>query len=143
MSRKAIFTALLALAQNVTWGAGEVFDETSRRFKMWDKAPARALYQVELDEEIRSQDGQLDRTTLRANWVIYHRAGKDQSAVPADTTAEILDAIASAIHPTLPGARQTLGGLAYRVFISGKIIKAEGDLDGQTMIVVPITILVP
>jgi hypothetical protein len=143
MSTNDIFDALLALAASITWEGGQTFAETDRRLKLWDKAPAPSLYQVEPDEDIRSQDGQLDRETLNVKWVIYHRAGKDQSTTPSRTTSDILDAVKAAIRPTLPGALQTLGGRVHRTFISGKIIKAEGDLDGQTMIVVPISIIVP
>lgn len=142
MSRNDVFDALLALS-DVTWGNSETFTERSRRLKMWDKAPSPSLYQIEGTETIQSLDGQLDKQTLRANWIIYHRSGKDQSATPAETSNAILDAIDAAFRPVLPGARQTLGGLAYRAFIDGTIHKDNGDLDGTAMLIVPITIIVP
>lgn len=143
MSTNDIYDALLALGAGLRWGDAQQFEETSRRLKMWDKAPDLALYQVEPEDEERSADGQLDRETLHANWVIYHRAGKDQSATPARVTTDILDAVKALFKLEPMGTKQTLGGLVYRTFVNGKITKAEGDLDGQTMIVVPITILVP
>ena len=140
--RNQIFDALLALG-DVRWGNDESFVERLRRLKMWDKAPCPALYQVEGTETVASLDGQLDRHSLRANWIVYHRGGKDQAATPAETSNAILDAIEAAFRPPLPGARQTLGGLAYRAFIDGTIHKDNGDLDGQAMLIVPITIILP
>jgi hypothetical protein len=60
----------------------------------------------------------------------------------AETSNAILDAIEAAFRPALPGARQTLGGLAYRAFIDGTIHKDNGDLDGQAMLIVPINAVV-
>jgi hypothetical protein len=142
MSRNAVFDALLALT-DITWGSGQQFQERSRRLKMWDKAPAPALYQIEGSESVMSTDGQLDKRTARATWIIYHVAAKDQSATPAQTTNDILDALEAKFRPALPGARQTLGGLAYRAFIDGTIHKDNGDLDGVAQIIVPITIILP
>jgi len=140
--RNQVFDALLALA-DIGWGDDEAFVERSRRLKMWDKAPVPGLYQIEGSETIASLDGQLDKHSLRASWIIYHRGGKDQGATPAETSNAILDAIGAAFRPALPGARQTLGGLAYRAFIDGTIHKDNGDLDGQAMLIVPITVILP
>jgi hypothetical protein len=142
MSRNDVFDALLALT-DITWGSGNTFIERSRRFKLWDKAQVPSLFQVEGTESVMSTDGQLDKRTARANWVIYHRGGNDQAVTPAETTNAILDALEAKFRPTLPGARQTLGGLAYRAFIDGTIHKDNGDLDGQALIIVPITIILP
>lgn len=142
MNRNAIFDALLALS-DVTWGADERFVERSRRLKMWDKAPAPSLYQIDGSETITSNDDQLDMLTLRANWVIIHRGGKDQATTPSEVSNDILDAVENAFRPDFPGLKETLGGLVYRAFIDGSIHKDNGDLDGVAMLIVPITILVP
>jgi hypothetical protein len=142
MNRNAIFGALFALT-DITWGSSQTFAERGRRLKPWDKAPSPALYQMEGNETILSRDGQLDKRTLRANWIIYHRGGKEQSSTPSDLSNDILDALETALRPPMANARQTLGGLAYRVFIDGQIHKDNGDLDGQALLIVPITIIVP
>ena len=83
-------------------------------------------------------------TTLGASWLIYHQAGKDDDAIPAQTTNEILAAVRAVfVDPTDPSFAQTLGGLVHKCWIEGRIQKFQGDLDGQTLIVVPIKILVP
>ena len=51
-----------------------------------------------------------------------------------------------ALAPTGPDAalgRLTLGGTAYRCGIDGKPLKDPGDLDGDGLLVVPITIVLP
>jgi hypothetical protein len=142
MNRNAIYDALVALGATLTGSSFGSIADSGRRLKMWDKAPKPALYQVEPDELYRSQAGQLTRRTLKATWVIYHQAGKDQASVPASVSADIMDAIDIAL-PEPVARRQTLGGLVYAAYIDGTVKKFEGDLDGQTIITVPITILVP
>jgi hypothetical protein len=107
------------------------------------QGPVPSLYQIEGSETIVSTDDQLDLLTLRASWIIYHRGGKDQSATPAETSSNILDAIENAFRPAFPGLRQTLGDRVYRAYIDGAIHKDNGDLDGQAMLIVPITIVIP
>jgi hypothetical protein len=93
--------------------------------------------------------GHVDRrptrqATLRASWIIYHRGGKDQSATPAETTNAISRRHRERkFRPTIPGLRQTLGDRVYRAYIDGAIHKDNGDLDGQAMLIVPITIVIP
>ena len=143
MSRNAAFDALFVLGAAATWGGGKRFAESGRRLKTWDKAQQPALFQVEPEEIIQSVDGQLHKRMLHANWIVYHNVGRDQGAVPGAETNDILDALEAALRPPMANARQTLGGLAYRVFVSGNVLKITGDLDGQAMIVVPITLILP
>ena len=81
---------------------------------------------------------------MAPSWLIYHQAGKDDDAIPAQTTNAILSAVkALFVDPTDPSFAQTLGGTVHKCWIDGRIQKFQGDLDGQTLIVVPIKILVP
>jgi len=150
-TREAIFSALFALASageglvgTVTWGAGQTLAYTSRRVRLWGEIPAQpALCQAEHDETVAEVTGLASKTTLSASWLIYHNAGKDPSATPTIATNQILDAIQALFPAGDPDNVQTLGGLVHHAFISGRIFKDSGDLDGQALIIVPITILVP
>lgn len=142
MSRNAIFTALLALGGGVTAGVLGPLAETGRRLKVWDQAAMPSLFQVEPNTDTASKLGTLPRRTLKVTWVIYHNAGKDQGSVPAAVTSDLLDSIEAAF-PTIAGSYQTLGGLVAAAYIDGTIHAFEGDLDGQTVVTVPISILVP
>lgn len=142
MSTNAIYDALLALGASISAPSTGPIAESGRRLKLWDRAQKPALFQVEPDDNVTSKLGQLNKRTLEATWVIYHAIGKDQSTTPAAASADLVDAVLAAfVKPG--GYYQTLGGLVTAAYVNGKIRKFEGDLDGQTIIVVPITILVP
>ena len=144
MDAEPIYAALFELATGLSWSGGAIAF-ASRRVKMFDDLPAQpALCQAETDETMTQVTGQVAVTTLGASWLIYHQAGKDDDAVPAQTTNAILTAVRGLfIDPTDPDFAQTLGGLVHKCWIEGRIQKFQGDLDGQTLIVVPIKILVP
>ena len=142
MSRNAVYDAVLALGQAVTpGGAGTALGETGRRLKDPTQCQMPALFQVEPDERVKSHLGQMAKRELGVVWIIYHEAGKDQSATPARYTADLMDRVDAAL--AAPVFRQSLGGQAYAAFIDGQIRKWEGDDDGITIITVPINILLP
>ena len=150
-TREAIFTALFALASAgegqpgaFTWGGGQTLAYTSRRVRLWGDLPAQpALCQAEHDETVAETTGLPSKTTLSASWLIFHDAGKDPTAAPTIQTNQILDAIQALFPAGDPDNVQTLGGLVAHCFINGKIFKDSGDLDGQALIIVPLTLLVP
>ena len=142
MTTNAIYDALLALGASISTASTGPIVESGRRLKLFDKAQKPALYQVEPDDNVASKLGQIGRRTLNVTWVIYHNIGKDQSTEPARATADLVDAVLACFQRP-GGFIQTLGGLVTAAYVNGKIRKFEGDLDGQTIITVPIDILVP
>ena len=140
-----IYQALFNLTPGLAWPPSGSLSFRSRRVHTFDDLPAQpALCQAETDETVAQVTGMPAKTTLGSSWLIYHQAGKDDSAIPAQTTNAILDAVkALFIDPTEPDFAQTLGGLVHKCWIEGRIQKFQGDLDGQTLIVVPIKILIP
>ena len=145
MDSETIYQALFDLTASLASSPGAALAFSSRRVKTFEDLPAQpALCQAETDETMTQVTGQVAVTTLGASWLIYHQAGKDDDAVPAQTTNAILTAVRGLfIDPTDPDFAQTLGGLVHKCWIEGRIQKFQGDLDGQTLIVVPIKILVP
>lgn len=144
MDAEPIYAALFELATGLSWSGGAVAF-ASRRVKTFDDLPLQpALCQAETDETMTQVTSQQATTTLGASWLICHQAGKDSSAIPAQTTNAILAAVRAVfVDLTDPSFAQTLGGLVHKCWIEGRIQKFQGDLDGQTLIVVPIKILVP
>ena len=145
MRSEPIYQALFDLTANLAWSPSGALAFSARRVKTFEDLPAQpALCQAETDETITQVTSQNAIATLGANWLIYHQAGRDDDAVPASTTNAILDAVkALFVDPADPDFTQTLGGLVHKCWIEGRIQKFQGDLDGQTLIVVPIKILVP
>ena len=144
MDAEPIYAALFELAGALSWSGGQLA-YASRRVKTFDDLPAQpALCQAETDETMTQVTSQQATATLGASWLICHQAGKDDAAIPAQTTNAILAAVRAVfVDPTDPSFAQTLGGLVHKCWIEGRIQKFQGDLDGQTLIVVPIKILVP
>lgn len=144
-AREDIFNALFALTASLTWGSpSQSLAYSARRVKLWDDLPAQpALCQAEHDEDIAEVTGLPSKTILSASWLIYHNLGKDPAATPASESNLILDAVQALFPSGDPDQVQTLGGLVHHCFISGKVFKDSGDLDGQALIIVPIKILVP
>lgn len=145
VSRERVFNALFELANGVTWGAPpRGFQYFARRVKLWADLAGQfpALCQAEHDETVDQVSRLPSKTTLQASWIIYHDAGKDTGAVPATESNLILDAV-QALFPGDPENGQTLGGLVHHCWISGRVFKDNGDLDGVALLIVPIKILVP
>lgn len=152
-TREAVYSALFALLGPIQWGSPLVGWQStpSRRLKLYGEVPASqqpAAFQAEHAAEEYVQLSNLPYKRIwKASWVIYHKAGDDAGAVPAITDNLILDAVEAALRPVPadPGypQRQTLGRQVYHCFIDGNLFKDPGDLDGQAMLIVPITMLVP
>jgi hypothetical protein len=135
-AREDVFNALFALGSGLSWGSPtRTLGFSARRVKLWDDLPA----QPDVTEVTRLPS----KTTYSASWLIYHNVGKDPAATPATETNLILDAVQALFPSGDPDQVQTLGGLVHHCFISGKIFKDSGDLDGQALVIVPIRILVP
>jgi len=158
MDEETILAALFAIVGEVRWTSpGDTAPDTrrfvtmSRRVKLFSDVSAEeqpACFQAEHG----TTEGQVTnlpyKTILEANWIIYQSVGRDDKAVPARENNAIIRGIRQAIRPKPadPGfhdRRNTLGGLVYHCFISGRIFKDPGDIDGQGMLVVPIKLLVP
>ena len=153
-AREDIFNALFALVSSgegqggvVQWADGGAFVFTSRRVKDFSDLTGQqpALCQAEHSESI-NQTTKLPYTrTFKVKWVIYHQAGANSGSVPSTTNNNILDALEAAIAPPpyQQDECQTLGGLVYHCFVDGEVFRDPGDLDGQALMIVPITILAP
>jgi hypothetical protein len=140
-----IYEALFDLTSDLAWSPAGALAYRSRRVKTFEDLPAQpALCQAETDETVAQVTSQQAVTTLGASWLIYHQAGQDEASTPATTTNAILKAVRRLfVDPTDPAFAQTLEGRVHKCWIEGRIAKFQGDLDGQTLIVVPIKILIP
>ena len=153
-------TVLYTLAERmalVRWErVGEAQDHRrfitiSRRVKLFSDVPGRsqpACYQAEHGTTEDQITGMPYRSIVEANWIIYQDVSKDKKGIGAIENNLILGGIRAALapFPQDPGysnERNTLNGLVHHCYISGKIFKDPGDIDGQGMMVIPIKVLVP
>jgi hypothetical protein len=152
IDEELIFATLAERMSQVTWDRGDTvehkFKAISRRVKLFSDASIQpACYQAEhgtTEEQITSMPY---KTTLEASWIIYQNVARDPNAIPAIENNLIIGGCRRALAPTPVDIgypqRNTLGQLVHHCFISGKIFKDPGDIDGQGMIVIPLKLLVP
>lgn len=154
LDREAIYSALFALASNITWNRGngpETFKKTTRRLALFTDVPDIEqpwLGQAEHNEYQTQQTGFPYKHTLEVSWMIYHKDGEQPGSVPAILTNLIISAVETALEPKVQDIgfferRNTLQGLVHHCFVDGTILKDPGDIDKQALIVVPIKLLVP
>lgn len=145
MSRNQVFAALFALTDNLNLGSAGTFVSRSRKFKHFAKVPKDqqpAHFQTEFLDKAQQKTSMPSIRRWHASWTVYFASdpGNDED-IPTVAMNDIVDALEACLAD--PFNKQTLGGLVEHCFIDGEIIKIAGDDDGQGMIVVPITILVP
>lgn len=119
----------------------KLFNEVDSAFQPW-------CGQAEHSAQEAQVTGMPYKTVLECNWIVYQCVSKDPKGIGAIENNVILWGIRNALapKPADPGyldKRNTLGGLVYHCYISGRVFKDPGDIDGQGMMVVPIKLLVP
>ena len=140
--------AVVALLQRVTsayaWAA-----PPARRLKLWSDVPPAmrpACFLFEGGGETYAEAANANpKRSLALRLFIYVDA-HDPGAIGAAKLKAIMDALDAALMPKGADAalgRLTLDGAAYRCSIDGKPLKDPGDLDGDGLLVVPITIVLP
>ena len=141
----ALFNTLKSatMADNVT----PAFKLASRRIKLWGDVPAQqqpALFLIETHETRMQQppQGMPSKLLMKASAVVY--TSTPDTGIPSTAMNLALDSIERALKPDdLSRNVFTLGGIVYRCWVEGNIIKTPGDLDGQGMAIVPILMLLP
>ena len=144
MSREAAFSALFAiLTAAYPWGAA------SRRLKLWSEVPAAmrpALYQLEAGPEVYQwASPAAPKRTLEAKLFLYFDS-RDPTIAGASAINAALDAIDAALRPQLGDlavGRQTLGGAVHDCKVAGVPVRDTGDIDGDGLAVVRVTIVLP
>lgn len=121
------------------------FQTVSRRLKRWQDVKAQpALFLRDEDEDLEYQQTILQLQTIHASIWIYSNYGADPDVSPVTALNNLLDAVQVVFAPDDPmQQRFTLGGLVHWCRMSGKIMKASGDLDGQAIAVADVEIIVP
>jgi hypothetical protein len=127
------------------------FKTVSRRVRLFGDVPhpeQPACFQAEWGDNETQVTGMPYKTVLGVNWIIYQCINLDKKAIGTIENNVILNGVRRALAPKptdqgFSDNRNTLGGLVHHCFISGKIFKDPGDVDGEGMMVVPIKLLVP
>jgi len=144
-TREPIAIALLGvIAKSYQWAV-----PPSRRVKLWDDAKQRPVaFLQENGEQRASQSLTLTKRTLEFKLFVYTDAKPIDSELPGSTELNtIIDALDASLTPSaadLMTGRMTLGGLPIQhCQIVGPILIDAGDLDGDGIAIIPITVLLP
>ena len=139
MIREPIYAALFALVQSAA-----PFVTVSRRLRHWSDVGAAeqpALFMIQKTETAE------ERRPLPVKWrasvdlYVYAQA-PDETTAPSTVLNPLLDALEAALAPDPVSHVQTLGGLVQHCWIAGRIATDEGVLGGQSVVIVPVEILV-
>jgi hypothetical protein len=143
----AVFVTLTSQGQEVS------FSITGRRFRQFsDISGAQQIAFFLIEPKEKHKRGDLITPPVRdimyeAYIFIGDGVNPAASVTPITTVNNILDSIDPAqggvLKPEAMSNRQTLGGLAHDCFIEGDIDKVPGDLDGQGVLIIPITVIMP
>jgi hypothetical protein len=151
---ETIYAALAALMPNITWTQGGKqrtwVSGVKRRIKLFSDVPQDQQPWIGQAEHASGEEqvtGMPYKTTLEAQWVIYHADAQDPDFEPTITNNLIIKACRDILapRPSDPGfpKRNTLNGLVHHCYMQGRTIRDPGDIDGQGLIIVPIKLLVP
>lgn len=140
----AISALLTAIAGAYGWAL-----PPARRLKLWTDVPAAmrpACFLFEGGPETYADAaGPVPKRSLSPRLFVYVDA-HDPGVTGAAALNTIMDCLDAALAPAgadVALGRNTLGGTAYRCAIDGKPLKDPGDLDGDGLLVVPFTIVLP
>lgn len=83
------------------------------------------------------------KTVLDFSLLIYFTAGKDESIIPVTVLNNLIDCVMACLQPNQLSGLLNLGSLVVNAYVSGKIVKNDGAIDGNGGALIPIKILIP
>jgi hypothetical protein len=144
MNRESVQAALFAHLAGNEAGLSDI-KTMSRRLKAPQEVGAGncpALFQIYKGETVEWSGRQPLKRVMHLDLVLYAHSG-DKSFPTSSLLNPLLDALETAFGADDPDCTLTLGGLARRVSINGRIETDEGLLGEYAYAIVPVEILIP
>jgi hypothetical protein len=144
MNRESVQAALFALLTGNASGLSAI-KTASRRLKAPQEVGAGncpALFQIYKGETVEWSGPHPLKRIMHLDLVLYAHSG-DRSFPTSSLLGPLLDALEQAFGADDPDCPLTLGGLARRVSINGRIETDEGLLGEYAYAIVPVEILIP
>ncbi len=150
VARNVVMQKILTLLSSVTFSspinnASTWVIPPSNKLRLWNNVDATQqpccflVTHRELDEY---RGNGLRRRRLELGIWCYSRADNVSGANDLDTMMEAFETV-FAIQDDYSTGNNTLGGLVYFCRIEGKVFKDPGDLEGQTLLIVPLVVEMP
>lgn len=148
-TRNQVMTKVLSIIQGMTFAipitGATTWKTVSNRLRLWgdvspDQQPYACLVTHNETDEYRGL-GLLRRRLNLGVWC-YTRSDSSPGGPQLDTLLEAFEAAFNVADDPSHNTN-TLGGLVYWCRIEGRVFKDPGDLDNQTMLIVPICVEMP
>lgn len=148
-TRNTVMTAILNVIQNMTFSPNinnaATWRTVSNRLRLWgdvspDQQPAAFLVSHREMDEYRGLG--LVRRRLDLGIWCYTRSDSDPGGPQLDTLMESFEKAFNVVDDNSTGCN-TLGGLVYWCRIEGRVFRDPGDLDNQTLLIVPLIVEMP
>lgn len=141
----AILNKIQAMDFNTPINNSVNWRTVSNRLRLWgdvaaDQQPAAFLVTHREMDEYRGLG--LYRRRLELGIWCYSRSDSSPGAPQLDTMMEAFEAAFNTVDDPSRGSN-TLGGLVYWCRIEGRTFKDPGDLDNQTLLIVPLIVEMP
>src|SRR5215472_16661648 len=145
--RATVFNALFNFIVNTPPPVGSDWKTTSQWLRHWndvapEQQPALFLHRWPQVSEQKHAFG-VTKWAWKAAIIVYYRTDgyRSATAYPDQLTDRFLDDLEQTFQTVPLLTRQTLGGLVWNVWLDGNVYSDPGLLDGQSVIVAPLTIL--
>lgn len=148
-TRNQVMSAILAIIQGMTFSSAingaTTWKTVTNRLRLWGDVdpslqPAAFLVTHRETDEYRGL-GLLRRKLDLGIWC-YTRSDSAPGGPDLDTMMEAFET-AFNVPDNYSTNMNTLGGLVYWCRIEGRVFKDPGDLDNQTMMIVPLIVEMP
>ena len=148
-SRNEVMTAILNVINGMTFATpingASTWNTVSNRLRLWgdvpvDQQPYAALVTHNEMDEYRGLG--LYRRRLNLQIWCYTRSDSSPGGPQLDTLMEAFEAAFNVVDNPSTNSN-TLGGLVYWCRIEGRTFKDPGDIDNQTLLIVPIVVEMP
>ena len=145
--REPIYVALWSLFLNHPTLAGQ-FVTTSRYERHFDDVDADAMPALFLTETgenwVKPGKGIPAKRTLTAMLAMYTSTSQPNAVLPSTLINALMDTVDDVIENVgNPSNAQTLGGLVEHVYLEGEVEIYEAFLQDKSIVLVPLTILLP
>ena len=144
MIRNQIANAIVALLQSATLNSQPTFQSVSRKLLMWTNVPVQpaAFVTKYLESSVGKSDTLPRIRSFNYRIFVFMQSGDDTSG-NASSIDDLLDSVELVFTPSPVTGKLTLGGLVSHCRIDGQIVIDPGDLDGQALITIPVSVLLP
>ncbi len=148
-TRNVVMAKILTVINGMTFASAingaSTWNTVSNRLRLWadvssDQQPAAFLVTHRESDEYRNL-GLLRRRLELGIWC-YSRSDSTPGGPQLDTMMEAFEA-AFNVPDDFSTNSNTLGGLVYWCRIEGKVFKDPGDIDSQTLLIVPLIVEMP